>query len=385
MTRANTLPATTRAAEVAGVGVRVRSGRRQADLHPRWLRDRSTEPGQIDPANRQRLFTPLDIDPDLVVLRCELRDDVLLVAFSDHHVAHLSFDAIALALGWAPDDEAPPGPEPWVGCPVRFPRIDWSPIGWTPDEGGPEAVLAALDAVARHGFVVLENLPVDEGTVRRVGDRLGYVVDQNFGAVFDVRVEPDPADLAYTSVALPAHTDLPYRNPPPGLQLLHCLVQEAPGGESILVDGLAAWEAIRNEEPELFRSLCEVDVEFRYDIGADTVVARGPVFELDRAGGFRSIRFNTKLDAPVAAGGPDVERWYRGRRWLAGWLADPANRLVFRLGPGDLVCFDNHRILHGRTAFDSRAGRRHLQGCYIGHDGPDTLRRLTWRRLAGNR
>ena len=37
---------------------------------------------------------------------------------------------------------------------------------------------------------------------------------------------------------------------------------------------------------------------------------------------------------------------------------------------------DNHRVLHARTAFDPTSGHRHLQGCYIEHDGPDTRYRL---------
>jgi gamma-butyrobetaine dioxygenase len=27
-------------------------------------------------------------------------------------------------------------------------------------------------------------------------------------------------------------------------------------------------------------------------------------------------------------------------------------------------------VLHGRTAFDTQEGRRHLQGCYLDSDGP---------------
>jgi gamma-butyrobetaine dioxygenase len=42
---------------------------------------------------------------------------------------------------------------------------------------------------------------------------------------------------------------------------------------------------------------------------------------------------------------------------------------------------DNHRALHGRTAFEPSQGHRHLQGCYIEHDGPDTMYRLAVRRL----
>lgn len=372
--------------EPAGAGLRLVRGHQTVDLHPQWLRDRSTEPGQIDPSNRQRLFTPRDLPADLRVVHGTVAGDVLTVAFSDGHTARLSLTAILRALDWEADPDAPPPAEPWIGGPESLPVVDWAAIGWSEHEGDPAAVVAALDAFYRHGFVVIQNLPTVEGTVCRVGQRLGYVVGTNFGSVFDVRVEPDPTDLAYTSVELLAHTDLPYRQPAPGLQLLHCLANEAPGGESILADGMAAWHAIAAAEPDLHRALRDVEVAFPYDIGTDTVVNRGHVFEVDRSERFRAIRFNTKLDEPIVGSdgpGADLDHWYRGRRWLTDWLNDPANRVQLRLGAGDLLCFDNHRLLHGRSAFDSGAGRRHLQGCYIEHDGPDTLYRLSRRRLAG--
>ena len=46
---------------------------------------------------------------------------------------------------------------------------------------------------------------------------------------------------------------------------------------------------------------------------------------------------------------------------------DPRFQLVYPFRPGDLVGFDNRRILHGRDAFES-AGSRHLRGCYADHD-----------------
>ena len=38
------------------------------------------------------------------------------------------------------------------------------------------------------------------------------------------------------------------------------------------------------------------------------------------------------------------------------------------LQSGDLLIIDNHRILHGREAFDPGAGERHLQCCNVDRD-----------------
>jgi gamma-butyrobetaine dioxygenase len=104
------------------------------------------------------------------------------------------------------------------------------------------------------------------------------------------------------------------------------------------------------------------------------------VFEYDAQGTYRQIRFNTKLDDPVLRPGIDLDGYYAGRRWLTEWLNDPSHQVTFRLEPGDVMFMDNHRALHGRTQFDSSKGRRHLQGGYIDHDGPDTMYRLAIRR-----
>jgi gamma-butyrobetaine dioxygenase len=140
---------------------------------------------------------------------------------------------------------------------------------------------------------------------------------------------------------------------------------------------------MRREQPALHEALATIDVDFRYDMGTDVAIDRRPVVQLDAAGRFRQLRFNTKLDFPVPADGADLDAWYAGRRWLAAWMDDPAHQAAFRLGRGDLMFMDNHRVLHARTAFDPTSGHRHLQGCYIEHDGPDTRYRLAVRHVAG--
>ncbi len=367
-------------AQIIDGRVVLRRDRAAAELHPLWLRHRSTEPGQVEPTNRQRLFTPVDIDADLGVVAAEVADDGLHVSFTDGHLAHLDLAGIERALGWHDDPEEPPAAEPWTRPLADFPYVDWDGITFDPVTEDLDRVIEFLTLFFRHGYVVFRNTPAEAGTVARVADRLGYIVGQNFGWVFDVEAKPSPTDLAYTSIELLAHTDEPYRQPVPGIQMLHCIANEAPGGDSTLVDGLAAALAIEAEHPDWHAALVETEVEWRYDMGSDTVVGSGHVLEYDRHGRYRQIRINTKLDEPIVRPGVDLTHFYAGRRWLAEWTNDPAHQVTFRLEPGDIMFMDNHRALHGRTAFDPTRGHRHLQGCYIEHDGPDTMYRLAVRR-----
>jgi gamma-butyrobetaine dioxygenase len=66
-------------------------------------------------------------------------------------------------------------------------------------------------------------------------------------------------------------------------------------------------------------------------------------------------------------------------------LNSPHRQIEVRMEAGDVLVVDNHRVLHGRTAFDPSRGSRHLQGCYIDHDGPETAWRLAMRRRAARK
>ena len=213
-------------------GVRLVRGSQSIQLHPQWLRERSQETGEIDPTNRQRLYTPLELGAGSLVTECSVDGDSLVLSWGDGHSARLSLAAIEHRIGWAIDAEEPPEPEPWSAPLSTFPHVEWADIGWSIAEENTDSVLAYLEAFYRHGYVVFRNTPTELNTIVRICDRLGYISGSNFGTVFDVRAEKIPTDLAFTTRALTAHSDLPYRQSIPGIQLLHCLRNEAPGGDS---------------------------------------------------------------------------------------------------------------------------------------------------------
>jgi gamma-butyrobetaine dioxygenase len=62
-------------------------------------------------------------------------------------------------------------------------------------------------------------------------------------------------------------------------------------------------------------------------------------------------------------------------------LREPRFQLRTRLADGDLVVFDNQRILHGRTGFASARHPRHLRGCYLTRDSVYSETALLRRRI----
>lgn len=326
-----------------------------------WLRDNGQDAATRHPGNGQRLLTIHDIPPDIRIASAILTEngDLDLVFAPDGHATRLAGEWLRRTLHRAP----PPGPALWDAS-HRIVRGHWPAVA---AEAG--ALRDWLAAVAEDGVALLTDVPCSDGAVEQVIARFGYVRETNYGRIFDVRSEIDPSNLAYTGLGLQVHTDNPYRDPVPGLQLLHCLASSAEGGDSIVVDGFMAAERLKEADWEAFAWLARTPVPFRYAGPEVELAAMAPIIALGLEGGPVEIRFNNRsLGTPVlapAAIGP----WYAAYRAFARLLDSADLQVVFKLSPGELLIVDNRRILHGRTAYSARAGERHLQGAYADRDG----------------
>ena len=233
--------------------------------------------------------------------------------------------------------------------------------------GDPAQLRDWLVGVRDLGFGLVENVPTTPGSIVGVVDLFGYVRETNYGRVFDVKIEPDPANLAFTSQRIGMHTDNPYRDPVPGLQLLHCLVNESGGGVNQLCDGFAVADLIRRDHPEAFDLLARFRVRFRFvESGSADLSSYVPLIDLDASGEVVGIRYNSRSAQPFDMDSGLLADYYDAYRILGEALHDPAAIIEFRLEAGQLMVFDNQRILHGRSEDDH--GRRHLQGCYADKD-----------------
>ncbi|MGW2947983.1 2-trimethylaminoethylphosphonate dioxygenase [Streptomyces sp. NPDC001226] len=257
------------------------------------------------------------------------------------------------------------GKELWTARDIagRLPAADWADYL---DKPGVRARM--LESVLRLGFMLLRAVPQREEQVLEVAETFGYVRETNYGKLFDVRVEPDPNNLAFTSVAITPHTDNPYRDPVPTLQLLHCLVNDADGGDSGLVDGFAAAAMLRREDPEAFEVLTRTPVPFVFRDAGTELRADRPLIGTDSLGRVREVRFNNRSISTLRLPAEELEHFYAAYRTFAELLLRPELQLDLRLAPGDCLVFDNTRLLHARTAF-AQDGARHLQGCYADLDG----------------
>jgi len=346
-------------------------------IHPLWLRERCQDAASIDRTTRQRLYDPSDLDLDLLLTGVsEAAPGHFHLRFSDGHEAEFRAAEILAEAALAPGDPDCPPPELWSSALTDVPRAQWR------DSPGEAELFEWVTQFLRRGFILLSGVPAEEGAILKVAATFGFIRTTNFGALFNVRSTPEASDLAYTSIALDPHTDNPYRFPVPGVQLLHCLVNETSGGLSTLVDAFAVAEALRARDRDAFRILSGIAVRFRYTDPATELTASAAPIELDVMGRVRAVHFSPRLDFVPLLPPAQLNAYYRARRAFDHLLRAPEFELRFLLAQGELLMMDNCRLLHGRTGFDPSEGLRYLQGCYIDIDGPRSLYRVLRRRSA---
>ena len=192
------------------------------------------------------------------------------------------------------------GPRTASGCGAR---PTWQATRCPPRTG--RAYLAddatretCLDAVATLGLVLLRGVDPEPDMVLRVAESFGYVRETNYGRLFDVRVVADPANLAFTSREIAPHTDNPYRDPVPTLQLLHCLRSADIGGDSGLVDGFAAAAELRRADPVSFAVLTATPWRFEYADATAELSASQPLISLTPGGRITAVRLNNRSMCP---------------------------------------------------------------------------------------
>ena len=173
-----------------------------------------------------------------------------------------------------------------------------------------------LEAPRDHGVTRLTDLPVEDGLLMSVVERVGTIRESNFGRMYTPEIKNDPDSNAFTSDPLLQHIDMPTHECPHGLQFLFCRQNSTIGGQGIYVDGFRIASDLKHDKPDSFRALCETDREYNNRSETSSCRARGPVIECDAAG-HSGIRYNTWLRAPLMASLEDQDRGYRSYRDFA--------------------------------------------------------------------
>lgn len=344
---------------------------RVSHLHYLWLRDNcDCEECRVVQTTEKR-FMISDVPVDIAPLAVSLEGNRLVIVWPDGHRTVYSGKDIE-ALRKADTSEW----TPWDG--------GFSPLGYPyraflDDDSVASAVITEfLDK----GAVILQQAPTRPGTLELLSPRLGPIREVLFARIHDVQVDPSGYNVAHTSFALPPHNDFASYSWPPSVQALHMLVNEARGGESVIVDGWHVLGALRERHPEHFQALCEMPVPFREFDEDNETYAIAPLVRCDVDGNIVSLRFSNQLMQTMDPTAPGVGDFYRAYHALCDLVAADEVQAKFRLDGGDILIVAAHRVLHGRKAFEP-TGRRHLQDAYFELDNVRNHLKVLKRRGLG--
>ena len=342
------------------------NGTSSHEIHPFWLRERVSSEEHFDNNTQQRKFDPTALRTDVSIKSAKINNNLLEINFNDG--VNFKLEINKIIQEFSRDDLLIQSikKHKWNSSLDKIDKFQYSENIFES-----KIMYDVLIKFYNYGFVIFQNVPTKDNFIVKFANSIGSIRRTNFGEFFNVKSIPNPNDLAYTSLPLAPHTDNPYRNPVPCIQLLHCITNEVSGGFSTLVDGYTVTEDLKNEFREYYNILTKVKVKFKF-IDKDIILEGwSELIKLDENGEFKQVKFSPRLDFVPILEKKELDLYYKARNKISEMYNSNKYRIEFKLMPGDLLMMDNYRLLHGRTAFDTNEGSRFLQGAYIDFDSTE--------------
>ena len=342
------------------------NGESVQEIHPFWLRERVDGDEFLDKGTQQRLFDPSTMNGEIIIKKVQIKNGFLEVDFNDGVNSKLDISKLETEFSNKDTVIKSIPKKKWDSALKNIKSFEYKEGFFESKE-----MYDLLVSFYEFGFVVIKNVPTENNYIVKFANSIGSVRRTNFGEHFNVKSKSNPNDLAYTTLPLSPHTDNPYRNPVPCIQLLHCIENEVKGGFSTLVDGYTVTEILKKENPEFYKILSEVKVRFKFTDKSVLLEDWSELIHLDDNKEFKQVRFSPRLDYVPVLEKNKLDLYYKARKRLSDLYNSEKNRIEFKLAPKDLMMMDNYRVLHGRTKFDPSEGKRFLQGCYIDFDSTE--------------
>jgi gamma-butyrobetaine dioxygenase len=329
-----------------------------------WLRDNCST--SFDPETRERVFDIFHLaQPPRPASAC-VADD-------------------ALEIVWSGENQTSRYPLAWLENYSRGQRradpSDLKRVSWYGDHypkvarfahadlmADRELVAQWLRAMLVEGVSLVTAMPDSDQALTNLVQLMGQVRPTFFGDYFDVHTHIAPTNLAYTAKALELHTDVPAEDLAPGVQFLHCRANSVEGGENLFLDGIAVANDLR-----------ETAVPFYFEHDNQDVRARQRVIELDENGDVSGVTISQHMADVFDLPQHFMDRYYPAFCRFGRMLQADKYLMRFRIAAGECIVFDNHRIVHGRSAYSATSGDRYLRGTYADRGEM----RSTYRALTG--
>lgn len=325
-----------------------------------WLRDNC--PTSFDSQTRERTFDIFHEAEAPKPAKATIQDEALVIewAGSGHVTRHaLSFLAL-YAKGEKRHDPADLPRRAWYSD--HYPAIArFSQPALKADK---TLVAKWIEAMLVEGVAIITDMPDSNEGLDDLVKLMGHVRPTFFGEYFDVRTHIKPTNLAYTAKALEMHTDTPAEDEAPGVQFLHCRANSVSGGQNLFLDGVAVANDLKKEFPEDFALLSGTDIPYYCEHDHYDMRSRQRVIELDQHGEVSGVTISQHMADIFDLPQDFLDTYYPAFCRFGRMLQSDKYLMRFRLEATECIVFDNHRIVHGRSAYSATEGDRYLRGCY---------------------
>lgn len=158
------------------------------------------------------------------------------------------------------------------------------------------------------------------------------------------------------------------------------LEQSDEDGISTLADGFNLVEILRARDPKAFETLCPIPARFhRTPQEGCAFEAQAPIISRDRDGRVTGIRILDRGMAPVDVELAQVEPFYDALRSFLSLVYDGEGQIAVKIEAGEMLVFNNQRIMHCRTGFGPSKSHRHVRSCHVDLDEFHSRLRIAYR------
>ncbi|CAN7468248.1 TauD/TfdA family dioxygenase [Rhizobium sp. LjRoot254] len=325
-----------------------------------WLRDNC--PTSFDSQTRERIYDIFHEAEAPKPAQVRISDGVLEIewAGSGHKTRHPLAFLARYANGTLRHDPADLARRAWHSD--HYPDIArFSQPALLADKA---LVAKWIEAMLVEGVAIITEMPDSNQGLDDLAKLIGHIRPTFFGEYFDVKTHIKPTNLAYTAKALEMHTDTPAEDVAPGVQFLHCRANSVKGGANLFLDGVAVANDLRRECPEDFKLLSETDIPYYCEHDHYDMRSRQRVIELDAHGEVSGLTISQHMADIFDLGQEFLDSYYPAFCRFGRMLQSSKYLMRFRLEATECIVFDNHRIVHGRSAYSATEGDRYLRGCY---------------------
>ncbi|KAJ1835717.1 hypothetical protein IWW55_001956 [Coemansia sp. RSA 2706] len=233
-----------------------------------------------------------------------------------------------------------------------------------------------FDKLSKYGVAVIRNRGHDtEDIIYDFIDSSADVISTHFGRIEHLRTDntenSNNDQLGYTNSAVRLHTDLCYAESVPGFQFLHCIRPADIGGDNYFVHAESAANYLKTEVSQrAYELLTTVPVRFDRKQSKFQALHTSPILRLsdtpDPATNERrleQVRYSYfTLGAQTSVPFSELREWYEAQQVWDKLLYRDDFQIKAGLQAGDVVIYDNKKVLHARNGF---TGARHMAGVYL--------------------